>query len=182
MADYKVVDNKLVEMTEEESKEVKEREALAKAAREARPLNELEVMQMLLKTQVNTIPVDDTTALRMKQYYPTWEECCAKGTIDYDKAGFKFTYDDKLYYCLQANPTFSEAWKPSEGTESLYAVIDETHAGTLTDPIPYDGNMALENGKYYSQGGHIYLCTRDTGNPVYHALADLVGLYVELVV
>lgn len=24
----------------------------------------------------------------------------------------------------------------------------------------------------------IYRCTRDTGNPVYHALAALVGLYV----
>lgn len=33
--------------------------------------------------------------------------------------------------------------------------------------------------KYYSQGGVTYLCSRDTGNPVYHALRDLVGIYVE---
>ena len=50
---------------------------------------------------------------------------------------------------------------------------------TLTDPIPYSGNMALESGKYYSQSGAVYLCTRDTVNPVYSDLADLVGLYVE---
>ena len=49
----------------------------------------------------------------------------------------------------------------------------------MTDPIPYSGNMALEAGKYYSQGGAVYLCTRDTVNPVYSDLADLVGLYVE---
>ena len=66
------------------------------------------------------------------------------------------------------------------GTESLYERIDETHDGTFDDPIPYSGNMALEAGKYYSQDGVIYLCTRDTVNPVYNALADLVGLYVEL--
>ena len=66
------------------------------------------------------------------------------------------------------------------GTESLYERIDETHAGTIDDPIPYEGNMALTAGLYYSQGGVIYLCTRDTVNPVYNALADLVGLYVEV--
>lgn len=29
--------------------------------------------------------------------------------------------------------------------------------------------------------GVIYLCTRDTVNPVYNTLASLVGLYVEAV-
>lgn len=67
------------------------------------------------------------------------------------------------------------------GTESLYTRIDEHHDGTKYDPIPYSGNMALQNGKYYMQGGVLYKCTRDTGNPVYNALADLVGIYVELV-
>ena len=61
----------------------------------------------------------------------------------------------------------------------LWEQINETHAGTLDDPIPYDGNMALESGKHYIQDGAIYLCTRDTGFPVYNALADLVGVYVE---
>lgn len=53
--------------------------------------------------------------------------------------------------------------------------------GTLADPIPYSGNMALESGKYYIQDYVIYLCNRDTINPVYNPLAELVGLYVETV-
>ena len=70
-------------------------------------------------------------------------------------------------------------WAPGEtGTESLWAEICESHDGTKYDPIPYSGNMALEAGKYYSQSGKTYLCNRDTGNPVYNALVDLVGLYV----
>lgn len=60
-------------------------------------------------------------------------------------------------------------------------MIDETYAGTAEDPIPYSGNMALENGKYYSQDGVIYLCNRDTEIPVYQDLKDLVGIYVEAV-
>ena len=39
----------------------------------------------------------------------------------------------------------------------------------------------MENGKYYTQGGVLYLCNRDTGDPVYHALSELVGLYVVVV-
>lgn len=46
-------------------------------------------------------------------------------------------------------------------------------------PIPYSGNMALTSGLYYIQDYTIYLCTRDTGNPVYNPLAELVGIYVN---
>ena len=33
--------------------------------------------------------------------------------------------------------------------------------------------------KNYSQDGVTYLCNRDTVNPVYNALRELVGIYVE---
>ena len=39
--------------------------------------------------------------------------------------------------------------------------------------------MALSAGLYYVQDYVIYLCTRDTGNPVYHTLGQLIGAYVE---
>ena len=63
---------------------------------------------------------------------------------------------------------------------ALYIVIDVAHSGTQDDPIPYDGNMELTEGLYYTQGGVTYLCNRSTGQPVYNALAELVGLYVEV--
>jgi hypothetical protein len=40
--------------------------------------------------------------------------------------------------------------------------------------------MALVSGLHYSQDGVVYLCTRDTVNPVFNALKDLVGIYVEV--
>ena len=63
---------------------------------------------------------------------------------------------------------------------ALYTVIDVAHAGTQDNPITYDGNMELTTGLYYTQGGVTYLCNRSTGQPVYNALAELVGLYVEV--
>lgn len=137
-----------------------------------RPLSLGEVQEMLIRQQINTLTVDDATAYRMKDFYPAYEVGKAYAV------GGKFAYGGDLYRVLQAH-TSQENWTPGVGTESLYVRIDEQHDGTKYDPIPYNGNMALESGKYYSQGGVTYLCTRDTGIAVYQPLTDLVGVYVE---
>lgn len=124
--------------------------------------------------------LDGNEALAVKAIYLTWEQLLKLGSVEAD-AGYKFTYNGDLYKCVHPNPTFQANWVPGVGTESLYTRIDETHAGTLEDPIPYEGNMELTEGLYYSQNGKTYICTRDTGTAVHHALADLVGLYVEVV-
>lgn len=117
----------------------------------------------------------DAEALTVKTLYPAW----AAGQ-NYT-VGYKITYNGELYKVLQAH-TSQETWVPgAAGTESLYARIDEEHDGTKYDPIPYEGNMELYAGKYYTQDGVLYRCTRDTGNPVYNTLAELVGVYVEVV-
>ena len=117
------------------------------------------------------VTLDDETALTGVELFPIW-------TIDRAYAvGDKAQRGGKLWRCIQAH-TSQAGWEP-ENAASLWTEICESHAGTLEDPIPYSGNMALESGKYYSQDGKVYRCTRDTGNPVYHALSELVGLYVE---
>ena len=136
-----------------------------------RPLTESEVSRLLIAQQINTLTVDDNTALRMVAFYPEWAEN-AEYTAEY-----KVQHNGKLWRCIQAH-TSQTGWEP-ENAASLWTEICESHAGTLEDPIPYSGNMALESGKYYMQDGKVYRCTRDTGNPVYNALSELVGLYVE---
>ena len=151
-----------------------EAEAAKFAAQErTRPLTADEVAALLIKQQINSLTVDDNAALRMREFYPDW----AAGQ-DYP-VGFKVQRGGALYKVLQAH-TSQDGWEP-ENAPALWTEICESHAGTLDDPIPYSGNMALEAGKYYIQDYVVYLCTRDTGNPVYNALADLVGLYVETV-
>lgn len=120
----------------------------------------------------------DAEALDAVMLYKPWEQLVEAG-FTAEKEGYRFRYNGELYKTIQPSYTFVSHYVPGEGTESLFARIDETHAGTIDDPIPYEGNMALEQGKYYSQNGAVYLCTRDTVNPVYNALSELVGLYVE---
>lgn len=169
----KVIDCKVYDMTAEESAAVQKLANIAAIEEKTRPLTESEVSQMLIAAQINTLSVDDNTALRMKYFYPKWAEGIAYSV------GFKVQYNGKLWRVLQAH-TSQEGWQP-ENAASLWEQINETNSGTLDDPIPYNGNMVLENGKYYMQDYVLYLCIRDTGNPVYNALADLVGLYVEAV-
>lgn len=159
------------EMTAEEIAVMEDAAAHAAAEEKHRPLSLAEVQEMMVRAQINTLAVDDATALRMVAYYPEWTAGTAYAVGD------RLVYNGDLYKVLQAH-TAQDTWQPGTGTESLYTRIDEQHDGTLYDPIPYNGNMALENGKYYSQSGKTYLCNRDTGNPVYNALADLVGIYV----
>lgn len=139
------------------------------------PLSVSEVMEMLIPQQINTLSVDDNTALRMKEFYPAFESVIGQ-TV---KQGFKFTYADKLWKTEQPEMTIQEHYAPGVGTESLYSEVCETHAGTKEDPIPYSGNMELKAGMYYMQDWDIYLCTRDSIYPVHNTLADLVGQYVE---
>lgn len=166
-----------MEMTAEEIAALQEETKLLNAVRQNQPMTESEVTRLLIAKQINNLTVDDNTALRMLEFYPEWADLIGK-TVN--KAEYKFQHEGKLYKTIPSNHTFQSNWVPGVGTESLYTRIDETHAGTLEDPIPYDGNMELEAGKYYIQDYVIYLCTRDTGNPVYNPLAELVGLYVEL--
>ena len=163
----KYVNGKLVDLTPEEIAEAK----IAAAMEKSRPLTEAEVSCMLITAQINTLSVDDNTALRMLEFYPEWAS-----DTDYT-AGYKVRRGGRLWRCIQAH-TSQAGWEP-ENAASLWTEICESHAGTLEDPIPYSGNMALESGKYYSQDSKIYRCTRDTVNPVYNALSELVGLYVE---
>lgn len=165
--------------TAEEIAAMQKEQARAEAYERRRPLSEAEVSRMIITEQINTLTVDDNTALRMREYYPDFDELVKRKFTAKD-ADYKFRYGDTLYKTAQPNISFVAHYPPGVGTESMYTRIDETHDGTEDDPIPYSGNMALENGKYYTQDGEIYKCIRDTGNPVYNALADLVGLYVEI--
>ena len=160
------------DLTPEELEQARKAENLARIREKSRPLTESEVVSMLLAQNIQSIEVDDATALRMKGFYPEWEP--GKGY----SVGHKITRNGKLYKVLQAH-TSQAGWEP-ESVPAMFAEICETHSGEAEDPIPYSGNMALEQGKHYIQNDEIYICTRDTGNPVYHALAELVGLYVEI--
>ena len=132
----------------------------------------------LLKTQAQEL--DDEQAAEVPALFPTWESLLGKAV----EVGKRLFYAGRLWKVLQSH-TIQAEWTPDVVpalfTEIVVQGEGEPEIGTLDNPIPYNGNMELEEGKYYSQDGVVYLCIRSTGTPVYHPLSALVGLYVEIV-
>lgn len=125
-----------------------------------------------VSTIINTMSLTDSQALSIKTLYPNWEDLIGQ-TVKVDD---KMQYSSRLWKVIQEH-TVQADWTPTE-TPSLFTEITEDHEGTIDDPIPYNNNMELEQGKYYIQDQQVYLCTRSTGQPVYNDLKDLVNIYV----
>ena len=130
-------------------------------------------IKQLLQSQVTQ--QSDEEALDNIELFPTWQ---SKLGVQVSQ-GERLYFDDKLYKVLQSH-TPQEDWRP-DTTASLYVqVIAESDAGTIDNPIAFELNMELVEGKYYTEDGVKYLCVRALAQSVWH-LADLVGNYVQVV-
>lgn len=114
----------------------------------------LQAMMVAAKTSAQSLP--DTLALQAAALYDDFEDVVGQ-TVE---QGFKFRYGGKVWKTVQPKTIIQSIYPPGVRTESLYAVINETNAGTISDPIPAQANMEYEYGKYYSENGVIYLCKR----------------------
>ena len=124
--------------------------------------------------------LEDAVALTAVELFPHWKVLVGKA--EKVSRGFRFQHEGKLYRTEQPEYTFLEHYVPgSTGTESLFSLVDVTNSGTKEDPIPFEKNMEIYEGLYYTQYDVLYRCIRSSGQPLYHDLSLLVGSYVEVV-
>lgn len=134
---------------------------------------------VVTRFQAQALP--DVLALEAKVIYQTFDELVEKSYTAKEK-GYKFCDGGDLYKTAQDNITFQAQYRPGPGTESLYTRIDEAHAGTLEDPIPWKVNMQPELNKYYKEGELIAKCIEDPGQALHNKLSELCpGRYFEAV-
>ena len=115
----------------------------------------------------------DSEALDAIELFPTW----AVGVeVEF---GDRRQYNGVLYRCKQSHTTQSD-WTPDIATSLWDEVAEPGQGDTPDNPIPYNNNMELFEGKYYSQYGVIYICFRSTGTTVYNDLQYLVEIYVNV--
>lgn len=134
----------------------------------------LEQAQRLRVAMDNAAAVlTDEQAVKSKELYSKWADLIGtEATVD-----LRFRYGDTLYKVRVAH-TFSAEWVPGIATAAMYTAIDEEHAGTIDDPIPWKPPMELVSGKYYTQFDKLYESIRDSNTSLAYDLADLVGTYV----
>ena len=165
-----------MEISSEDAERIRKAKEAAKGSVEY-PKEEVNQTLNLISLTINTMNLTDKQALSVKNLYPEWSTFI-NSKLEKD---YKILYQNKLYKVRQTLETVLENQPPSIDTAALYEEINESNKGTLEDPIPYNNNMELFEGKYYSQNGVVYKCTRNTEQAVYHDLSALVGLYVEKV-
>lgn len=163
-----------IEIDSTEAERIRKAKSAAKGNVEY-PEEQVNQVITLFAMKINSLELTNEEALAVKDLYPTWESFIDKSL----STGTIVLYADKLYKVRQEISVVLQNQYPSVDTAALYEEINKSNAGTYDDPIPYNNNMALENGKYYIQNEVIYLCNRNTEIPVYQDLSALVGIYVE---
>lgn len=144
---------------------------------EPQPTVDDQLRELLLEQYNGRTDITDEEALKRPLLVYSWDTYVGKALA----AGQVVSHDEKLWRVRQAVAAVLENQPPSLDTAALYEVIEVEPAGTQDDPIPYTPPMEIFNGKYYTQGGVLYKCTRDSGQALTHNLSDLIGSYVELV-
>lgn len=132
-----------------------------------------------ITSKINTYELTYKEALSVKELYPKWKEGIEV------KVGEKYGLNEKLYQVVQAHTT-QDNWRPDR-LSSLWVEVTY-HTGTKDDPIPFNEEndplfqgMILELGKFYTQGGVVYECIRDSeGVKIVQNLAALVDNYVKV--
>lgn len=140
-----------------------------------------EMQAAIVVAKYNAQSLPDQEALSAKILYETFDQLVEQKFTAKEK-GYKFRDGEDLYKTAQDNVTFQAQYRTGPGTESLYTRIDETHAGTLEDPIQWKVNMQPELNKYYKEGELIAKCIEDPGQALHNKLSELCpGRYFEAV-
>ena len=137
-------------------------------------LNNAKKLRAAMDTAGNAL--SDAQARTCKLIYQQWSNLIGTTATP----GQRFLHGETLYKVRDdaAVHKFSREWEPGVTTAALYTAIDEAHSGTIDDPIPWVQPMELYANKYYTEGGKLYACWRDSGQPLAYSLSALVGTYV----
>lgn len=99
--------------------------------------------------------IPDSTALEMVSLFPTWDDVLQAGKKL--PKGRIIVQDGQPYRVEQDGVTPQDHQPPNgEGMLATYRPIDQTHAGTLEDPIPWINGMDCHAGQFFSYNGAIF--------------------------
>lgn len=134
------------DMTASEIEEMRKLQSQTDLCGRFQPMTESEVSRLLITQQINTLSVDDQTALRMTEFYPEWSAGQAY------TEGYKVQYGGVLYRCLTTHTSQTD-WTPN-ASPSLWAkilisdenIIPEWEQPDSTNPYMI-GDKVTHNGK-----------------------------------
>lgn len=181
---YKIQDEQLVSITEEEKKELYP--FLFESEQDKQ--NQL-MQQMMIDAQKEAFLVNlsDDQAKDIPLCFTSWSDYADGYSF---KVGDRVEYNSGLWKCNQAHAKQVD-WYPS-ASPTLWIQLDkDEHKGTKDDPIPVPESASTSGfeytkGLYYSESDKLYLMNRQgmaDGETItlYYLPSALVGHYFELV-
>lgn len=141
----------------------------------------LQILNTETKEDINSMELSDEESLQVKDFYPKWESFIGKEL----PKGYKVTFvrtgetESTLYKVIQTvNPVLEH--QTPDLVPANYEVIDETHEGTLEDPIPYKKPMKVYKDKYYTYNKGLYICIKDSGDPLQYTPDEVIGHFFNV--
>lgn len=174
---------------EEEAKWIADA-AKAKREQEQPPASPEEVLRLLVAPTINTLALDNNTAIRCTAYHPEWQKLCDEQYTT-DQKGYRFQHKGVLYETVQESFSFQSQWEPgTEGTASIFSKVNWQHAGTVDDPIPVPDDVGINAftyvvGKIYDEDGTLWKCQRQgeadgTEHSFVYKPSQAVGYFVQV--
>ena len=141
---------------------------------EPEPTLDDQIRELILDQYNKRTDISDEDALKRPLLVYAWDTYIGDSLT----TGQIVSYNNTLYRVRQNIASVLDGQSPSLDTAALYEAIEVESSGTIDDPIAYVPPMEIFSGKYYTQHGVLYRCTRDSGTALSHDLSALVGLYV----
>lgn len=134
-------------------KEIREEKAAASKA--AAMNSQMQVAVMAFTAAATNL--SDEQALAMPDMFPLWEDVLAAGKKLSE--GTILKDGDILYRVVQTGGVTPQDHQPphGEGMLAVYRQVENSHAGTADDPIPWVYGMDCPAGLYYTYNGHTYM-------------------------
>lgn len=122
----------------------------------------------MAQTGIATIAhsLSDEEALALQPIVKQWSDVLARGEAL--KANEPFEHEGQLYRAVIDIVPQAHQQPGAEGMLAIYRPVDQVHAGTLEDPIPWREGMDCRAGSYYLYEGEVWKCASDMIPCVWH--------------
>lgn len=164
------------DMTAEELAQTEANALNAQIADASRPLTDSEILRIDMRQRVNSLTIDNATAGRMIDCFPTMKEVCASGKLIKALTRIRDDHDASVIWRNNVDVWNTEANSPVNAPTLWDRIAYHNGIRIIPDVIP--STLAWMNGELGWRDGHVYKSGMD-GN-VY--LPGTVGAPWELMI
>lgn len=139
------------------AEELAQREADARQAEiedASRPLTSDEILRLDMRQRVNSLTIDNQTAGRMIEYFPTMKEVCAEGELIRALTRIRDDADPSVIWRSNVDLWNTDENSPQNAPTLWDKIAYHNGVRIIPDTIP--ATLAWKNGELGWRDGHVY--------------------------